>query len=81
MEITKRYYLVKFRQDAKLTQIEAAQKLKLTRSYYVSIETAQCMPSFEVWLKIQKLLKIDDNDMWKVITRTKKEVINYGAKN
>lgn len=81
MKVSKRYYLVKFREQSKLNQTQIAEKLHINRPYYVSIETNRCMPSFEIWLAIQKLLKIDDADMWKVITRVRSEDAIYGKKN
>lgn len=76
----KRVYLVRFRQEAKLSQTEAAKKLGINRPYYVIIETAKAMPTVELWLKIQKLLSIHDSDMWKVITCIKEEDSIYGSK-
>ena len=66
-----RYYLRRARQEAKLTQGEISKLLNINRTYYVIIETANAMPTVELWLKIQKVLKIDDRDMWKVITKVK----------
>ena len=74
----KRHYLVKFRREAGLTQVDAAKKLKLTRPYYVSIETANAQPSIELWLKIQRAFNIHDDDMWKVITHLKEEDFTNG---
>lgn len=76
----KRIYLVKFRKEAKLNQAEAAKKLGIFRTYYVSIETANAMPTIELWLKIQKLLSIHDSDMWKVINCVKEEDSIHGSK-
>ena len=69
-----RYYLRKFRQEAKLTQGEIAKLLNINRTYYVIIETARAMPTVDLWLKIQKVLKIDNADMWKVITQTRNRI-------
>lgn len=77
----RRYYLVKFRQASGLSQKETAKLLSLDRSYYVSIETARRQTTIEVWLSIQKLFKIDDADMWKVITRVRSEDCLNGKKN
>ena len=76
----KRIYLVRFRHEAKLSQLEVAKKLGIDRTYYVIIETAKAMPTIELWLKIQKLLSIHDSDMWKVITCIKEEDSIYGSK-
>lgn len=77
----RRYYLVKFRKASGLSQIETAKLLSLDRSYYVSIETARRQTTIEVWLSIQKLFKIDDADMWKVITKVRSEDSLNGKKN
>lgn len=77
----RRYYLVKFRQASGLSQRETAKLLSLDRSYYVSIETARRQTTIEVWLSIQKLFKIDDADMWKVITKVRSEDCLNGKKN
>ena len=66
--------LRKFRQEANLTQTEISKLLNINRTYYVIIETARAMPTIELWLKIQKVLKIDDGDMWKVINNVRNRI-------
>ena len=44
----KRFYLKSFREKQELNQLEMAQKLGISKSYYVAIELGNADPSFRV---------------------------------
>ena len=71
MKKTVKYYLRKFRLEAKMSKAELAKELKIDRSFYILLETNRRQGTIDVWKKIQKVLKIHDADMWKVMTVTK----------
>lgn len=71
MEKIVRVYLLKARKNAKLSQKDAADKLGIDRSYYVNIENNRRDGTIDLWKKVQKLFNFHDDDMWKVINRTK----------
>lgn len=71
MKKTVKYYLRKFRLKANLSKADMAKELKVNRSFYILLETNRRQGTIVVWKKIQKVLKIDDADMWKVMTVTR----------
>lgn len=66
-----KYYLRKFRLEAKMSKAELAKELKIDRSFYILLETNRRQGTIDIWKRIQKVLKIHDADMWKVMTVTK----------
>ena len=67
----KRLNLKFFREKQKLTQAEMANKLGISKSYYVSIELGNAEPSFRVAEAIDKSFHGEYDDIFELL---KKEV-------
>lgn len=54
--------LIKKRKKAKLTQVELAEKIKVTERHYKSLEAGTSKGSVQVWEKLRDLLKAPNID-------------------
>lgn len=52
-------YLKKFRIKNNLTQVQMAQKLKTSQTYYCQLETGKKKPGFSMINRIAKLLNLE----------------------
>lgn len=59
-----------FRVKNKLTQVEMAEKLKISKATYIAIEKGQRDCTLKFFNGLQREFNIDDADMWEL---TKKE--------
>lgn len=65
----KRYNLKNFRQKHDLTQKEMADKLKISKSYYVGIELGYVNPSFKVAEKIGEVFAGEYDDIFELLKK------------
>ncbi len=59
-----RLKLKSLRLEAGFTQDELAQKLNVARTTYTNIENGNRNPSFDLFFKIKKTLKTDDDSIF-----------------
>lgn len=65
----KRYNLKNFRQKHDLTQSEMAEKLGISKSYYVHIELGHVDPSFRVATKIGEVFDGEYDDIFELLKK------------
>ena len=65
----KRYNLKNFRQKHDLTQGEMAEKLGISKSYYVGIELGHVNPSFKVAEKIYEVFAGEYDDIFELLKK------------
>lgn len=63
----KRYNLKFFRQKKNLTQKEMAEKLGISKTYYVQIEQGTADPSFKICERIGEVFNYDD--VWELLKK------------
>lgn len=63
---TRRIELKKLRIERNLTQDELAKKLGVSVGTYSFVESGKKRGSEELWLKIQKVFSIPDEQMWTI---------------
>ncbi len=61
----KRYWLVEYRANKKLTQAECARLCGIGRGHYCSIENGKTVPMVDTAYKISKFLEFDFNEWFK----------------
>jgi transcriptional regulator with XRE-family HTH domain len=76
MNFERRDWLKFFRKKKNLTQAEAAQRIKIGRPYYASIESGSRDPSLQVALEIAKVLEFDP----KLFKKDQRELTRIGDK-
>lgn len=65
----KRYNLKNFRQKHDLTQGEMAEKLGISKSYYIQIELGYVNPSFKVAEKIGEVFAGEYDDIFELLKK------------
>ena len=65
----KRYNLKNFRQKHDLTQGEMAEKLGISKSYYIQIELGYVNPSFKVAEKIGEVFAGECGDIFELLKK------------
>jgi transcriptional regulator with XRE-family HTH domain len=65
--IAKNLMLFNLRKMREWDQVDVAAKLGIPVNYYADIEKGKSQSKPSVWVKIQNLYEIPDEDMWKLI--------------
>ena len=68
--IAKNLELFNLRKVRNLDQVDVAEKLGIPLLTYARIEQGKSRGKTDIWLKIQKLYGIPDEDMWKIIKKS-----------
>lgn len=55
------------RVQKQMTQNEVAKELGITTPAYSYVESGKRKGSMEMWLKLQEIFEIADEDMWKIV--------------
>lgn len=58
MEIEVGIQIKRARNQAQITQQQLANQVGCSRNHISSIETGKCQPSLDLWLKLQRVLKL-----------------------